>query len=161
MPHDPVRQLLDERDIQQVWVRYFDRVDADDAAGAITDFADDCRVEIMTGRVYEGRDAYARALDRVLAQYAATSHHVSNFTIAVTGDTAEMTAYVHAWHRLQETGEPWDLYARIVDRLVRRKGRWLVVDHVLHGVDSHPRWGRIDDDWYRGHPGRRERPVTT
>ena len=157
MAHDPVRQLLDERDIQQVWVRYFDRVDADDATGAVADFDDACRVEIMTGRVYEGREAYARALDRVLAQYAATSHHVSNFAITVQGDTAEMSAYVHAWHRLRETGESWDLYARIVDRLVRRKGRWLVVDHVLHGVDSEPRWERVDADWYRGHPGRRER----
>jgi len=151
--------LIDARAIEQVWVRYFDRVDADDALGAVADFAADVRVEIMTGRTYEGRDDYARALDRVLAQYEVTSHHVSNFVIHRPGpDTAHLTAWVYAYHRLRETGRPWHLYARIVDRLERRDGEWVVVEHVLHGVDSTPRWRRVDDDWYRGHPGRRTRP---
>jgi ketosteroid isomerase-like protein len=155
---DRVKQLLDYWEIQQLWVRYFDRVDADDAENAVADFSPNARVEIMTGKVYDGRDAYARALDRVLAQYAVTSHHVSNFEIHVERNTAHMTAYVYAYHRLRETGEPWHLWARIVDRLERRNGTgWVVVEHTLHGVDSHPRWEKIDDEWYRGHPGRRDR----
>jgi len=151
--------LADLRAIEQVLVRYFDRVDADDAAGAAELFASDARVEIMTGKVYEGRDAFGRALDRVLAQYAVTSHHVSNFDVEVEGDTARSTAYVYAYHRLRETGAPWHLFGRIVDVLERQPGgNWLIVDHILHGVDSTPRWEKVDADWYRGHPGRRERP---
>lgn len=153
-----IQELLDARGIEQVWVRYFDRVDADDPDGAVADFAPDARVEIMTGKVYEGRDAYGRALGRVLAQYEATSHHVSNFAIERPDpDTATMTAYVYAYHRLRETGEPWHLWARIVDRMERSGDGWVVVEHVLHGVDSHPRWDKVDPDWYRGHPGRRTR----
>jgi ketosteroid isomerase-like protein len=155
---DRVKQLLDNWDIEQLWVRYFDRVDADDAEGAVRDFAPNVRVEIMTGKVYEGRDAYARALDRVLGQYAITSHHATNFVIEhLDRNTARMSAYVYAYHRLRETGEPWHLWARIVDRLERRDQRWVVVEHVLYGVDSHPRWEKIQDQWYLGHPGRRDR----
>jgi hypothetical protein len=155
---DRIKHLLDYWEIQQLWVRYFDRVDADDAVGAVADFAPNVRVEIMTGKVYEGRDAYGRALDRVLAQYEVTSHHVSNFSIQVERNVAHMAAYVYAYHRLRETGEPWHLWARIVDRLEKRDSRyWVVTDHTLHGVDSHPRWDKIEDDWYRGHPDRRQR----
>jgi ketosteroid isomerase-like protein len=159
---DRIKQLLDAWEIERIWTHYFDRVDADDAAGAVRDFAPDVRVEIMTGKVYEGRDAYARALDRVLAQYERTSHHASNFDIEFQDrNNATMTAYVYAFHRLRETGEPWHLWARIVDRLERRNGLgWVVTEHVLHGVDSDPRWGKIDDSWYRGHPGRRDRTET-
>lgn len=152
------RELADQRAIEQVFVRYFDRVDADDADGAAALFASDARVEIMTGKVYDGREAFARALGKVLGQYEVTSHHVSNFEVTVDGDHARSTAYVYAYHRLRETGEPWHLFGRIVDELERRSdGNWLVVDHVLYGVDSTPRWEKVDGDWYRGHPGRRTR----
>lgn len=155
---DALRQLLDAQAIEQVWLRYFDRVDADDAMGAVADFADDAHIEIMTGRQVAGREAYARLLDAVLAQYASTSHHASNFVIEyIDDDTVTMQAYVYAYHRLRETGEPWHLWARIVDRMRRTPDGWQVVEHILHGVDSHPRWGKIDDTWYRGHPGRHER----
>lgn len=155
-----IQRLVDQHEVAQVFVRYFDRVDADDAAGAAQLFAPDARVEIMTGKVYAGREAYGRALDRVLAQYERTSHHVSNTVVHVDGDTAEASAYVYAYHRLRETGEPWHLWARIVDRLERQPdGGWLIVEHVLHGVDSEPRWERIDPAWYRGHPGRRDREL--
>lgn len=150
--------LVDARAIEKIFVRYFDRVDADDAAGAVADFAPDVRVEIMTGTVYESRDAYARVLDRVLAQYEVTSHHLSNVMVErLDDDSATMTAWVYAYHRLRETGEPWHLFARIVDHLELREEGWTVVEHVLHGVDSTPRWERIDEGWYRGHPGRRQR----
>lgn len=150
-----VQRLLDAREIEAVWVRYFDRVDADEPEQAVADFADDARVEIMTGRTYDGRAAYGRALGRVLGQYACTSHHVSNFRIEhLDPDTVTMTAYVYAYHRLRETGQPWHLWARIVDRMERTADGWVVVEHVLHGVDSEPRWDKLDNDWYRGHPGR-------
>lgn len=158
--NEVARNLVDVRAVEQVFVRYFDRVDADDAVGAAALFAEDARVEIMTGKVYDGRDAFGRALDRVLAQYEVTSHHVSNFDVEVSGDQARCTAYVYAYHRLRETGEPWHLFGRIVDVLERRPdGGWVIIDHTLHGVDSTPRWEKVDGDWYRGHPGRRERDV--
>ena len=114
----------------------------------------DVRVEIMTGKVYESRAHFAAGLGKVLAQYERTSHHVSNFTITLDGDTAHSLAYVYAFHRMKADGSTWHLWGRIDDDMVRTDEGWKVSKHVLHGIDSQPRWGAIDDDWYRGHPGR-------
>ncbi len=156
--------LLDARAVEQVVVAYFDRVDAADPEGAAALFAPDATVEIMTGKVLVGRERFAHALGRVLAQYERTSHHASNIAVEVTGDEARVVAYVYAFHRMRDTGRPWHLWARIVDRLARTAQRdggtadplrgWEITEHVLHGVDSDPRWDAIEDSWYRGHPGR-------
>ncbi|WP_370324159.1 nuclear transport factor 2 family protein [Euzebya sp.] len=150
---DP-EQLAAIRDVEQVFVTYFDRVDAKDPEGAAALFAEDARIEIMTGRQITGRDAYARTLAAVLGQYARTSHHLSNVKVTVEGDTARLVAYVDAVHRMREDGRIWELWARIVDVLERRDGEWVVVEHTLHGVDSEPPWDAIPEEWYRGHPDR-------
>lgn len=142
------------REVEQVFVTYFDRVDAKDPEGAAAVFAEDARIDIMTGRVVEGRDAYARTLAAVLGQYGRTSHHVSNFQVTVDGDRAQLMAHVDAVHRMKSDGRIWQLWARIVDVLERRDGEWTVVEHTLHGVDSEPPWDAIPDDWYPGHPDR-------
>lgn len=157
-----LRELLDARAIEQLFAAYFDRVDAADPEGAAALFAPQATVEIMTGKALVGRERFARALGRVLAQYERTSHHASNIVVRLDGDEARAVAYVYAYHRLRETGRPWHLWARVVDRLARTAERdgtdplrgWEITEHVLHGVDSDPRWEAVDDSWYRGHPGR-------
>lgn len=144
--------LVAIREVEQVFVTYFDRVDAKDPEGAASVFADDARIDIMTGREVRGREAYARTLAAVLGQYGPTSHQVSNFRVAVDGDRAELMAHVQATHRMRDDGRIWTLWARIVDVLERRDGRWVVLEHTLHGVDSEPRWDAIPDEWYPGHP---------
>ena len=150
--------LVAIREVEQVFVTYFDRVDAKDPEGAAAVFADDARIDIMTGRPIEGRAAYARTLAAVLAQYGRTTHQVSNFQVTVDGDTAHLMAYVEAVHRMREDNRLWTLWARIVDVLERRDGRWVVTEHTLHGVDSDPPWDAIPDSWYPGHP---DRPFAT
>lgn len=139
-------------EVEQVLVTYFDRVDASDPDGAAALFAADARIEIMTGRLIDGRDAYAHTLGAVLAQYTRTSHHVSNFLVRVDGDRAELMAHVHAVHRMRDDGRLWQLWARVVDVLERRDDGWTIVEHTLYGVDAEPSWDKIPDDWYRGHP---------
>lgn len=145
----------DVRAIEQVFVDYFDRVDANDPDGAAALFLPDARVEIMTGKVYESSAHFARGLAKVLGQYERTSHHVSNFTITLDGDEARSLAYVYAFHRMRATGDTWHLWGRIDDRMQRTTDGWRIAEHVLYGVDSEPRWDAIAEDWYRGHPGRR------
>lgn len=152
--HTELARLLDARAIERVFVDYFDRVDAADAEGAAGLFAEDATFEIMTGKTYQGRDAYARVLGRVLAQYERTSHHMSNHRSEIDGEVASAVTYVYAYHRLRETGRPWHLWARIVNKLAKRDGRWEVTEHVLHGVDHDPPWPAVHDEWFRGHPGR-------
>ena len=156
-----LRELLDARAIEQVFVRYFDRVDANDPVGASMCFAPDVRFEIMTGKHKQGRERFARSLGRVLDQYERTSHHVGNISCALDGDRAEVLAYVYAYHRMRNTGEPWHLWARMQDILERIDGHWLVTEHVLLGLDAVPNRPDIPRDWYPGHPGRltRDEPL--
>lgn len=154
MAHDGVQELLDQRAIEQVFVTYFDRVDAKDPAGAAAVFAEDAEFEIMTGQPVVGSAKYARLLRAVLDQYERTTHQVTNFRITVEGDRARSVAYVDAVHRMKKDGRIWELWARIVDELERRDGVWVVTEHTLYGVDSEPAWDQIPVEWYQGHPGR-------
>ena len=156
-PGRDVERVVAAHDIEQVLVAYFDRVDADDAEGAARLFLDDAEVEIMTGKRLRGRQRFARALDRVLAQYERTSHHVTNVVCTVEGAHARASAYVYAHHRMADTGEPWHLWARLEDRLARTEAGWRIAEHLLRGVDSLPPRADIPDAWYAGHPGRRVR----
>ena len=56
---------------------YFDCIDRRDPAAAVANFTEDARAEVMTGKFLEGRDRIGRALGRILAAYARTSHHVT------------------------------------------------------------------------------------
>jgi len=152
-----LRELLDAREIEQAFVRYFDRVDANDPEGASQCFAQDVEFEIMTGKRKRGRDSFARSLGRVLDQYERTSHHVGNITARIDGDTADVLAYVYAYHRMHNTGEPWHLWARMKDKFERIDGRWQITEHVLLGLDAVPNRPDIPRDWYPGHPGRLHR----
>ena len=133
-----LQELLDAREIEQVFVRYFDRVDANDPEGASMCFAEDVEFEIMIGKRKHGRERFARSLGRVLDQYERTSHHLSNVSTQIDGDHAEGLAYVYAYHRMRNTGEPWHLIARMKDKFERIDGRWQITEHVLWGLDAVP-----------------------
>jgi len=152
-----LRELIDARAIEQAFVRYFDRVDANDPVGASMCFAPDVEFEIMTGKRKVGRERFARSLGRVLDQYERTSHHVGNVRCEFDGDRADVIAYVYAYHRMHNTGEPWHLWARMKDRFERIDGEWLITEHVLLGLDAVPNRPDIPRDWYPGHPGPLER----
>jgi ketosteroid isomerase-like protein len=146
-------ELVEARRLEEVLLGYFDRVDARDPVGASKFFTSDVEFQILTGKQLQGRERYARALGRVLDRYRATSHHLTNFRATIDGDRAESFAYVYAFHRMDDTGEPWHLWVRIRDRFVREDGRWLISYHALLGVDSQPHRPDIPQEWYTGHPG--------
>jgi uncharacterized protein (TIGR02246 family) len=149
--------LADRYAIEQLFVRYFDRIDANDPEGASMVFAEDVEFEIMIGKRKSGRERFARSVGRVLDLYERTSHHVSNIQTEVDGDEAHGLAYVYAYHRMKDTGEPWHLWARMKDRYRRIDGQWLISEHVLIGLDAEPMRPDIPREWYTGHPGRLDR----
>jgi hypothetical protein len=157
MSDDALQELLDYRAIEQVFVTYFDRIDANDPVGASMCFAQDVEFEIMTGKTKTGRERFARSVGRVLDAYERTSHHVGNVKTELHGDTADVTAYVYAYHRLKINGEPWHLWARMVDKMARIDGRWQITEHMLRGLDAVPDRPEIPRDWYPGHPGHLDR----
>jgi uncharacterized protein (TIGR02246 family) len=150
-----LRELVDERAIARLMVDYFDAVDALDPFRAVGIFTDDVEGDFMTGRLYHGRQAIARALGKILLQYERTSHHITNHKAVIAGDTATALTYIYAFHRMRGSDDTWHLWARHSDELVRSDGGWRVRKRVLVAIDSVPRWDKIDDAWYYGHPGRR------
>ena len=152
---ESIEELIAAREIEGLMIHYFDAVDALDPFRAVEIFTDDIEGDFMTGHPYVGREAIARGLGKILIQYERTSHHITNHRATITGDTATALTYIYAFHRMRGSDDTWHLWARHVDDLVRVDGRWLVSRRVLSAIDSVPRWERIDDDWYYGHPGRR------
>ena len=114
-----VRELVDARAIEHLMVRYFDAVDALDPFAAVEIFTDDIEGDFMTGKVYRGPRAIARALGKILLQYEHTSHHITNHRATITGDTATALTYIYAFHRMRASEDTWHLWARHVDQLVR------------------------------------------
>jgi ketosteroid isomerase-like protein len=153
--HRLIRDLADAREIEHLMIHYFDAVDALDPFRAVEIFTDDVEGDFMTGHPYVGRRSIARALGKILVQYEHTSHHITNHRATIDGDTATALTYIYAFHRMRGSDDTWHLWARHVDELVRVGGAWRVRRRVLSAIDSVPRWSKIDDDWYYGHPGRR------
>lgn len=152
---DALRELLDAREIEGLMIHYFDAVDALDPFRAVEIFTDDIEGDFMTGHPYRGRRSIARALGKILLQYQQTSHHITNHRAVIEGDRATALTYIYAFHRMRGSDDTWHLWARHEDELQRVDGRWLVSKRTLSAIDSVPRWERIKDDWYYGHPGRR------
>ena len=149
MDLDPRLQTLrDERDVAAVLLRYFRGIDAGRPEVAVEELADDATADIMTGKVYQGRDRIGRALGRILVRYERTSHHVTNVLVDLDGDRALCSAYVYAFHRMRDSGQPWHLWARIREELRRQEQGWVVESHRLYGVDAVPPRPDIAADWY-------------
>jgi alkylhydroperoxidase/carboxymuconolactone decarboxylase family protein YurZ/ketosteroid isomerase-like protein len=138
---------------------YFDCIDRQDTVAAVANFTENARAEVMTGKFLEGRDRIGRALARILAAYARTSHHVTNERVEYDGEQAILSTYVYAYHRMKATGGTWHLWARLVDVMVPDGDRWLIDEHRLTGVDAIPSRREIPDEWYGGHPGREWPPI--
>ena len=156
MPAD-LQTLLDERAVERLFHRYFERIDANDPAGASEYMTEDVEFEIMIGERRSGRDRFARGVGRVLDGYTATSHHVTNLLVDLDGEEGTAHMYVYAYHRMANTGEPWYLWARVRDRVRREGEEWLISEHLVHGMDAVPMRPDIPRDWYTPHAGRLDR----
>ena len=152
-----LQRLLDERAVERLFHRYFERIDANDPEGASEYMTEDVEFEIMIGERRSGRDRFARGVGRVLNGYSATSHHVTNLLVDLDGDEGTAAMYVYAYHRMANTGDPWYLWARVRDRVRRVGDQWQISEHLVHGMDAVPMRHDIPRDWYTPHAGRLDR----
>jgi hypothetical protein len=89
-------------------------------------FAPECVFASPHSGDMHGVDAVVAWMNRVLPQFEATQHQVSNISITFTGpETADAVSYVRAWHRYVDGTTP---------------------DMVLWG-EYHDRWTFIDGTW--------------
>ncbi|WP_267895239.1 nuclear transport factor 2 family protein [Nocardioides terrigena] len=132
--HSVDRSLEDRAAVADVITAYAAAID-DQRADAVADlFTEDCVFRVFEGSKGEarGRDGVSSLVARLLSTFAATSHHVSNIRVDLTGDdAARATTYLYAWHRFLEERPDGLLWARYEDELVRRGGRWLFTRRTL------------------------------
>ncbi len=147
-----IQELLDLKDIEQLMVRYADRIDANDPEGAAACFAED-GIGNYWGK-FQGRKEIARRLSKILDRFSATSHHLSNVSIRLDGDRATAMSYVYAFHRMADTNDPVHYWGRWVDRLVRLDEGWRFAEREVVGVGSIEPDDAGRDLEHPGHPGR-------
>ena len=151
-----IQELIDVRAIEQLMVRYAERVDANDPEGAAACFAED-----GTGKywgTFQGRKNISDVLAVILSMFSATSHHLSNISIKLEVDQATAMSYVYAFHRMAGTGEPMHYWGRWVDRLKRTDEGWLFAEREVVGVGSiEPEQAQAMAFDHPGHPGRLQR----
>ena len=150
-----IQELLDLRAVEQLMIRYADRIDANDPEGAAACFAED-GVGKYWGE-YRGRKEIAARLSGILDLFAATSHHLSNVSIQIDGDRATAMSYVYAFHRMAGTNDPMHYWGRWVDRLVRTDEGWLFAEREVVGIGSIEPKDANRSRPQPGHPGRLRR----
>lgn len=150
---DALRDLLERDAITRLMARYADRIDANDPVGAAACFAPD-GIGVYWGD-YRGREAIAERLTGILAGFHATSHHLTNVQIELTGEsTARAQSYVYAFHRLKGTMEQMHYWGRWVDEVEKGEGEWLFARREVVGIGSFTPGVEATPDDHPGHPGR-------
>jgi hypothetical protein len=123
---EQLRDLTARRDIYQAICDYMhgqDRLLPQVQRGA---FHDDAFVDC--GPFAGEPDGYVNYAQTALAACAGSQHLIGQANIRIEGDIAFGEVYHIAWHRIEENGEPKDLFvgARYIDRYEKRAGRWKI-----------------------------------
>jgi ketosteroid isomerase-like protein len=119
-------ELAQRRCIEEVLLDYCEAVDLNDVDRLVDEvFTPDARFELGSRHATEGSEALRDMFARTLAQFEASSHHLSNVRITVTGeDSAEASAYVYAWHSFRPDSRRVDVWGRYHDQLRLVDDRW-------------------------------------
>ena len=150
-----LKDLLDIHAIEQLMIRYAERIDANDPEGAAACFTKD-GIGNYWG-IYKGRQEIAKRLGYILTLFTSTSHHLTNTSIKLNGDSATAMSYVYAFHTMADSGEPMHYWGRWVDRLQRTEEGWRFAQREVVGVGSIEPEGGHRDRVQPGHPGRLKR----
>ncbi|MEG3062119.1 MAG: nuclear transport factor 2 family protein [Comamonas sp.] len=124
-PHS-LQLMLDQRDIQNLAIRYCRAIDRHDWAalrGLYHDDATDDHGRLFTGLAHD----YIDWLPGIARTMHATFHQISNHLIGLRGDRAEGEVYIVAVHlKTASNGEEQQVITggRYLDRYTRRDGVW-------------------------------------
>jgi 3-phenylpropionate/cinnamic acid dioxygenase small subunit len=131
-------RLADREAIRDLLYTYCRACDLNDLDGIGACFTADCRADYGPDAREPGAAARRAQAERDLALFEATSHLLGNVSIDFEGDDlARTTSVVHAWHRPLR-GEPWSLYARYEDVVVRAAPGWLIEERRLLVAGTDP-----------------------
>lgn len=134
-----LRMLLDERAIEQVYIRYCEIVDAkrfDDLHEIFTEGASgDYTQALGPGVISPDRGSLIASMHANLgasSNCGPTHHNVGNFRIIVDGDRASARVHYYAEHLGQgdHPGEHYSMWGEYDDQLVRTAKGWRVSQRV-------------------------------
>jgi 3-phenylpropionate/cinnamic acid dioxygenase small subunit len=140
---DPaIQQLLDERAIIDVCVRYATAIDDRDWERLRSCFVPDAVGIYHADRVLTGYPAIEEAVRTAVTPLSRTQHLVANFTVVLDGDEASSRCYLHAQHVRSGIpgGETFVIAGRYSDRFVRTDDGWRIRER------------RLDRWWTAGNP---------
>lgn len=123
-------------------LNYCRYVDEGDVENFVDQYTDDCIQD--EGPISAcGRDAMRERVTAVIQRYLATSHHLSNVSMAWRDDgSIAATSNVYAWHR-PRTGDDLEVWGRYIDILRLERGAWRIAHRKLQvaglrGMDRNP-----------------------
>jgi len=122
-------------DVIHAYAWHFDRNEPDAVADL---FTQDARVDYGPDVPdIHGRAAIHAGVAKGLAEiFAATSHHVSNIRIVLSGDAARSTCLLYAWHRYRSGAPDGELWAQYHHEFVRMPHGWKIAELVLKAAGS-------------------------
>ena len=134
-------RLEDRAAIADQMFRYARATDWLETAGHRDVFVDDCVFASPHSGDIHGVDAVVAWMDRVLPQYEATQHLISNIAITFTGpDSADAVSYVRAWHRFVDNSKAdMILWGEYHDSWVLVDGTWRITERRVLEAGFEPR----------------------
>lgn len=136
-----LRELLDERAIRKVLLRYCRGIDRMDRELVRSCYHADATDE--HGGFAGGVEEFLAWVWPLLERYTMTMHFTGNCLIEVTGDAAAVETYGIAFHRSEDPRQELNLITgfRYLDLFERREGAWRIARRVA--VTD---WCRVDDE---------------
>ncbi len=125
--------MSDERDIEQVAVRYCWALDERDWDTLHDVFVPGATADLATAHTLHGVDEITQRIRAALDPLDESHHMVSTHQVRVDGDTATHRCYLHAQHvRHAVDGDPnYVIAGRYEDDLVRTSDGWRIAHRRL------------------------------
>jgi ketosteroid isomerase-like protein len=128
-----IQALLDKQAIREVMMRYFRGLDRCDAALIASAYHHDA-VDDHGGRTFSGEGIGQGIIDHMRELHIVSgSHHITNQTIHLDGDTAASESYFFGYMLESHEGEERTLQmaGRYLDRLERRNAEWRIAHRLV------------------------------
>ena len=138
-----MHRLEDRAEIQDQMFVYARATDWLEPENHLLVFAEECVFASPHSGDIHGAQMVVDWMKKVLPQFEATQHLISNITITFTGEhTADAVSYVRAWHRFVDTAKPdMILWGEYHDRWERISGTWRIRERRVLEAGIEPRRG--------------------
>jgi ketosteroid isomerase-like protein len=130
---DTLQELVDERDIVAVALRYCRALDTKDWPLLADVFLPEATADLASPVHLEGIDAITDRIRTALQHLDESQHLVGNHEVTVDGNAGTHRCYLHAQHiRAATDGGPHYIVAgRYEDRVVRTDAGWRIAHRTL------------------------------